>query len=133
MAPGDFDSAAGILRGKEKGPARGRAKVLEVSPIARNLRAALGGPGAGAIARCGGPGAGAVTVRHAARAGRALAAARDGDDDRALGIDLAGNREGGAARIADGPVLNLDRIAIGAIALALLGHDQDAPGAVKAR
>src|SRR4051812_23753182 len=120
MAPGDFDGAAGILRGKEKGPARGRAKVLEVSPIARNLRAALRGPGAGAIARSGGPGPGAVTVRHAARAGRALAAARHGDDDAALGIDFAGNREGGAARVTDCAVLDLDRIAVGAIAFALL-------------
>ena len=48
-----------------------------------------------------------------------------------LVADFAGNREGGAARVADRAVLDLDRVAIGAVAGALLGHDQDAPGAVE--
>ena len=71
--------------------------------------------------------------RHAAGAGGALAAARDRDGHGALVADLAGNREGGAARIADRAVLDLDRIAVGAVAGALFGDDQDAPVAVEAR
>src|ERR1043165_484698 len=98
-----------------------------------DLRAPLGRPGAGALARACGPGAAAVGRRHAPGAGGALAAARHRDGHGAIGADRAGNIERRGARVADRAVLDPDRIAIGAIAAAFLGDDEHAPLAVERR
>src|ERR1044072_3862887 len=122
---------------KEKSPARAGLEVWRSERGRREeqsetLRAALGGPGAGAVAASRRPGARAVGAGHAAGTGRALVALGNRDGDRAVRADLAGHIEGGGARIADRAVLDLDRIAVGAVAGALFGDDQDTPAAVEA-
>src|SRR5581483_6616462 len=94
---------------------------------------ALRRPGARAFAAGGAPVTGAIREREAARAARALAAARDRDGHGAILADLAGDIEGRSAGIANGAVGDADRIAIGAIAGAALGDDENAPVAVERR
>src|SRR5262245_19749530 len=92
--------------------------------------AALSFPGTGALAAL--PGAGAAGAGEAARASRALAAGAHRDGDLAIGGNLAVDG-GGARSLGDeGAILDADRVAIGAVAGALVGDDDDAPDAVEA-
>ncbi len=115
----------GVSRALKSGGRERRRSAKKISG------AALGGPGAGAFAGGRAPGAAAVGAGHAAGAGGALVAARNRDGHGALVADLAGDREGGRTRVTHGAVFDFHRIAIGAIAGALLGDDQNAPVAIE--
>src|SRR4051812_8151750 len=106
-------------RAQRKRPGVSRAQVWRSGE--KSLRAALGRPGAGAIAGARDPGAGSARVGHMAGAFGALAAARNGDGDGAVCANGAGDIERSLARIADQAVADAHRVAVSAIALALLG------------
>src|SRR5262249_55276519 len=129
--------ATGVARSKSRrspkqfGPARaGRAERIRFGN-GRSGAAALGLPGAGALAAL--PGAGAVGAVQPARAGGALVAVADGHGQGAVVADAAGDSDGAVAGVDDGAAGNADRIAVGAVAGATLGHDHHAPEAVMAR
>src|SRR5262249_20754617 len=79
------------------------------------------------------PGPGAARAVKPTLAGRALIAGADGDDHGAVLGDLAADVDGRRPGIAEVAVADADRIAVGRIALAGLGHDHDAPEPVVAR
>src|SRR6185369_14347184 len=112
-----FNAAA-----KKPGARRAGPKLLDL----RGLGPAFGGPGARALARAGDPHAGPVGRRQLALTVGALAAARDLDDHGAVFADLATHRKRGIARIADRAVVDLDGIAVGAVAAAFMRDDQHA-------
>ena len=131
MDPTGFDT-----RPQEKSPARAGLEVWRLErgrgeESSEILRAAFGGPDAGAFAGGRRPGARAVGARHTAGAGGAVAAAGHDDGHGAVLADLAGDVERGATRVADRAVLDLDRVAVGAVAGAFFGDDQDAPVSVE--
>src|SRR5580698_4756568 len=107
-----------------------RTRSWEKALVVRG--AAFGGPGAGAFAA--GPVAFAEVARQTAGAGGALAAGAHDHRDGAGRLDLAidGDRSD-AAGIGERAVLDADRIAITAVAVALFGDDGDAPQAVISR
>ena len=63
---------------------------------------------------------------------RALRAALNGRGHAAAPIDRAGQLDAGSAVIDQAPVINLDGVAVGAVALAGLGDDQNGPQSVEA-
>src|SRR5215469_6693537 len=81
----------------------------------RVLRPALGGPGAGAAAAA--PLAPARGADQAAGAQGALLAVDDLDRHRAIGRDLAGDVERGVAGVDQVLALDVDRVAVSAIAI----------------
>src|ERR1044072_4082750 len=97
----------------------------------RGSTAALGfpNPRAGTAA----PGTRAACAAETAFADRAFVAGTDVDDHGAVLADLAGDVDGRGAGIAETAVGDAHGIAIGGIALAALGYDDDAPKPVVAR
>src|SRR5262249_23708480 len=91
--------------------------------------APLGHPAARAAAAA--PAAFASAAAEPAGARGALLAVADLDRHRAVAFDPAGDVERGVAGVDQGRVLDVDRIAVGAITVALLGHDHHAPLAVE--
>src|SRR5262245_52854904 len=126
-----FDLPAnGGGRTKRRRSERKRREKNSENCSAGSSAAALRFPGTGALAAL--PGAGARGAGELARAGRALAAGAYHDGDLAIAGNLAVDG-GGARSLGDeGAILDADRIAIGAVAGALVGDDHNAPGAVKA-
>src|SRR5262249_52284182 len=96
-----------------------------------DLAAALSFPSAGAAAAL--PGTAAGRAGEPARAHGALLAIADGNSHRTIAAHLAGNVDRGVAGIGQRAALDPNRVAIGAITVAMLGHDQHAPQAVIAR
>src|ERR1700722_9510303 len=94
-----------------------------------SLRAALRGPGAGAAAT--GPGARAHAARETADAVGALVAVADLDRHRAVALYAALDVEGGVAGVDQGLAADVDRIAVGAVAIALGGDHHHAPLAIE--
>src|ERR1700690_2962168 len=97
-----------------------------------NSAAAFGFPMAGARRRRGisAPQAATGIARQLAGAAGAFAAGADVDVDAAARIDTAGYVEGGVI-VGDAAVADIERITIGTVAGASVGHDQYAPAAVK--
>src|SRR5262245_34609267 len=91
--------------------------------------AALGLPGAGALAAA--PGAGAVAAVEPAGAGGALVARADGYVDRAGAGDAAVDRDRAGTLIRQLAAGNSDRVAVGTVAGAPLRHDHYAPEAIE--
>src|SRR5215831_4319355 len=105
-----------------------------MSPVRAGLAAPLGLPDAraGAVAVAA-PGPGAARARKPTLADRALVAGAHGDDHGTVLGHLAADVDGRRPRIAEVAVGDADRIAVGRVALAGLGHDHDAPEPVVAR
>src|SRR6516165_9086304 len=102
--------------------------------LAAGLAAPLGLPDAraGAVGVAA-PGPGAARARKPTLAGCGLVAGADGHDHGAVLGHLAADVDRRRPRVAEVAVRDADRIAIGRIALAGLGHDHDAPEPVVAR
>src|ERR1700752_625417 len=107
-----------------------RASTHVASEDLNSLRAALRGPGAGAGAA--GPRARADAARETADAVGALVAVADLDRHRAIALDAARDVERGVAGVDHGLAADVDRIAVGAVTVALGGDDHHAPLAVEA-
>src|ERR1700722_19172187 len=107
-----------------------RARFPDKALVVRGT--AFGGPRAGAFAAA--PVAFAEIARQAATAAGALAAGADDHGDGAGRLDLAVDGDcGDAAGVGERAVLDADRIAIAAVAIALFGDDRHAPQAVISR
>jgi hypothetical protein len=105
------------------------------NPSAQQDRSApLGFPIAAALAgrRFAPPGSATTATGEAAGPNRALLTALDGSGHAAARIHRAGQLDAGCAVVDDAPVIDRDAVAVGAVALAGLGDDQNGPQPVEA-
>src|SRR5262249_10254619 len=95
----------------------------------------LGFPIAAALAgrRLAPPGSAAAIAGEAAGPVGALLAVLDGGGHAAVAIDAAGELDARRTVIIDVAMVDLEGVAVGAVALARLGDDQNAPCSVESR